>query len=504
MIRRFLHDPERRSRQVALIVGVVVLVGGGGWFAGSRMQSPADAAAGHRPPDAGPVTVAVQRRHLTASVVTQGSVEFGAARTVALSGPVGASGGSGGQAVAQLVTNLPKAGAKLTEGSVLMQVSGRPVFVLRGTVPMYRTLGPGISGDDVRQLQSALRRLGHDPGGVGGHYGQGTAAAVTQWYRSKGFEPQAPGADDEKQLGDLQQAVTDAQLALLQAQSGDGGASGGPGPDAGGGSGSGTGDKSLGDKDGGTGGKDEEAAPEPPASGAAHALELKSAQDRLDQANKALSAFTSGYGTKLPAGEVVFLPDLPARVDKAKVHLGDTPDGPVATVTSSDVEVRAVVAASDSEQVREGMPVRIDTADGKQVTGVVTKVGGAAAKPGDGRKANGADGGIGADEEGGTGSGAPSAPVPVIVSVPHPGALKNQAGSAVTVTIGVSSSKGSVLVVPVAAVHTASDGEARVRVTRDGKVVDVPVEAGLSAAGQVEVSARGDALREGDQVVVGQ
>ncbi|MFJ6076291.1 peptidoglycan-binding protein [Streptomyces sp. NPDC093065] len=484
MIRRLLRGPERRSRQVALIVGVVVLVGGGGWFAGSRMQSPADAAAGHRPPDAGPVTVAVQRRHLTASVVTQGSVEFGAARTVALSGPVGAAGGSGGEAVAQLVTNLPKAGAKLTEGSVLMQVSGRPVFVLRGTVPMYRTLGPGVSGDDVRQLQNALRRLGHDPGGVGGHYGQGTAAAVTQWYRSKGFEPRAPGADDEKQLGDLQQAVTDAQLALLQAQGGDGGASGGTGPDA--------------------GGKDEEAASAPPASGAAHTLELKSARDRLDQANKALSAFTSAYGTKLPAGEVVFLPDLPARVDKAKVHLGDTPDGPVATVTGPDVEIRAVVPASDSEQVREGMPARIDTADGKQVTGVVTKVADAAAKPGDDKKADGAGGGTGADEEGGTGSGDPSAPVPVVVSVPHPGALKNQAGSAVTVTIGVSSSKGSVLVVPVAAVHTASDGEARVRVARDGEVVDVPVEAGLSAAGQVEVSARGGALREGDQVVVGQ
>ncbi|WP_399896036.1 peptidoglycan-binding protein [Streptomyces sp. BBFR51] len=492
MTRRLLSGPKRRSRQVALIVGVVALVGAGGWLAGSRMQSPADAAAGHRPPDAGPVTVAVQRQRLTASVVAQGSVEFGAARSVSLSGPVGATVGSEGEAAAQLVTSLPEAGATLAEGSVLMQVSGRPVFVLHGTVPMYRTLSPGVSGDDVRQLQSALRRLGHDPGGVGGHYGQGTAAAVTQWYKSKGFEPESPGADDEKQLGDLQQAVTDAQLALLQVRSGEG-------------------------DDAESGGKGGDAPSTSPDSGAAHTLELKSAQGRLDQANKALSSFTSGYGTKLPAGEVVFLPDLPARVDKAKVRLGDTPDGPVATVTSSDVVVRAVVPGSDSEQVRKGMSARIDTADGGHVTGVVTEIAGSAAKPGGGKKADGeggeadadgADGGSdaegGADVEGGTGSGDPSAPVPVVVSVPHPGVLKDQSGSAVTVTIGVSSSKGAVLVVPVAALHTTSDGEARVRVERDGKVVGVPVEAGLSAAGQVEVSPRGDALREGDQVVVGQ
>ncbi|MGW7572274.1 peptidoglycan-binding protein [Streptomyces tendae] len=485
MTRRLLPGPGRRSRQGALIVGVVALVGAGGWLAGSRMQSPADAAAGHRPPDTRPVTVAVQRQRLTASVVAQGSVEFGAARSVSLSGPVGATGGSEGEAAAQLVTRLPEAGATLAEGSVLMQVSGRPVFVLRGTVPMYRTLGPGVSGDDVRQLQSALRRLGHDPGGVGGHYGQGTAAAVTQWYKSKGFEPQSPDADDEQQLGDLQQAVTDAQLALLQVRSGEGG-----GADS--------------------GGKGGEASSAAPASGAAHTLELKSAHRRLDRANMALSSFTSGYGTKLPAGEVVFLPDLPARVDKAKVRLGDTPDGPVVTVTSSDVLVRAVVPGSDSQHVRKGMTVRIDTADGGHVTGVVTEIAGSAAKPGDGKKADGeggearADGADGDSDAEGAGSGDPSTPVPVLVSVPRPGALRDQSGSAVTVTIGVSSSKGPVLVVPVAAVHTTSDGEAHVRVERGGKVVGVPVEAGLSAAGQVEVTPRRGALRAGDQVVVGQ
>jgi multidrug efflux pump subunit AcrA (membrane-fusion protein) len=94
--------------------------------------------------------------------------------------------------------------------------------------------------------------------------------------------------------------------------------------------------------------------------------------------------------------------------------------------------------------------------------------------------------------------------VQLVISVSEPGALKNQAGTTVKVTVDLGSSKGAVLVVPLAAVHTTADGKAGVRVQRDGKVVDVPVKVGLSAAGQVEVTPDGSTLAEGDQVVVGQ
>ncbi|MFF3606847.1 Tat pathway signal protein [Streptomyces sp. NPDC002463] len=468
MSRRLLRAPWGRGRKVTVMVAVVVAFGGGGWAAGTRMQSPADAAAAHQPPKAGPVTVAVERRKLTATLVAQGTVEFGAPRSVALAGAVASSGSAADGPAAQLVTKLPQQGAVLTEGSVLMQVSGRPVFVLRGQVPMYRTLGPGASGDDVRQLQLALRRIGQDPGGAGGHYGQGTAGAVTRWYASKGYEAQAPGPEEQKQRGELEQSVTDAQLGLLQAQAGQGAAGG---------------------HDGG--------ASSPAASDATRALELKSAKNRLDQANKTLSLFLAAYGTRVPAGEVVFLPDLPVRVDKVKVHLGDTPDGAVATVTSSDVVVQAVVPAADAAQLRQGMPARIETTDGRQVTGVVARVGGAVGSA--------TGGGTGRDGGAAAGDGAGSeAPVPVAVSVPEPGVLKNQAGAAVKATVDLGSSKGAVLVVPVAAVHTSADGQARVRVLRGGRIVDVPVTPGLSAAGQVEVTPRDVPLGEGDQVVVGQ
>ncbi|WP_189820545.1 peptidoglycan-binding protein, partial [Streptomyces olivaceoviridis] len=428
--------PQTRGKQVTVVIAAVVVVGAGGWFAGTGMQSPADAAAAHKPPKAGPVTVPVAHRKLTATVVAQGTVAFGAPQPVLPAGAVATTGPSSDAPAAQLVTRAPKQGATLHEGSVLMQISGRPVFVLSGSVPMYRTLTPGISGDDVRQLQMALRRLGHDPGGVNGHFGPGTATAVAKWYESKGYEPQTPSAQDDKERGDLEEAVTQAQLALLQAQGGQG-ASG-----------------------------DASAAP---ASDAEHSLRLKSARDQLNRANRALSEFLSSYGTKVPAGEVVFLPNLPVRVDKVTARVGTAPDGPVATVTSSDIEVHAEMPAADAAQLHQGMAARVETPDGHQAAGVVTR--------------------IGTSAQGDTGSGSDSADasatVPVTVSVPEPGALRGQAGGSAKITMGLRSSKGTALVVPVAAVHTTADGRARVRVQRDGKIVDVPVTVGLSAAGQV-------------------
>jgi multidrug efflux pump subunit AcrA (membrane-fusion protein) len=62
-----------------------------------------------------------------------------------------------------------------------------------------------------------------------------------------------------------------------------------------------------------------------------------------------------------------------------------------------------------------------------------------------------------------------------------------------------------VLVVPVAALSSAADGQARVEVQNDdGTLTSVPVEAGLSTEGFVEVTPVGVAeLNEGDLVVVG-
>ncbi|MFD7921750.1 peptidoglycan-binding protein [Streptomyces sp. NPDC059740] len=480
-----------RPGQLAVVVTAVAVVGAVGWFAGTRMQSPADAAAAHQPPKARPVTVAVERRALTASVVAQGSVEFASPRKVTLAGPVGApDSGAGsadagaGEGVVQRVTKAPAAGREVAEGDVLMQVSGRPVLVLRGTAPMYRTLGPGASGDDVRQLQQALTRLGFHPGSADGTYGQADAAAVSRWYRSRGYRAMEPTVADKQQLGTLEAAVTTAQQALLAAQDPGGGTGG---SDDGGGAGDAG--KTGGGSPGGSG-----------AGSDAEKLRLKSAKQQLDAADAALSAFRAGYGTKVPAGEVVFLPELPARLDKVAVKTGDTPSGTVATVTSSKVVVQAVVPADDAELLHKGMRARVETAGGAKADGEVVALGADVPKEED---ASGAGDQQGAPAGGGGGSGGTSAPVPVRISVPT-GKLTENAAESAKVTIEVGSSDGRVLTVPVAALHTSADRKARVQVTRGGAVVDVPVEAGLSADGQVEVTpSSGAVLKAGDQVVVG-
>ncbi|MEU9469701.1 peptidoglycan-binding domain-containing protein [Streptomyces avermitilis] len=459
-----------RPKQLGIIVAAVGLVGVAGWFAGSQMQSPADAAAAHQPPKGGPVTVTVERRSLTASVVAQGSVAFASPQSLALAGPVGppdsGSGGSGStDEVVQRVTKAPVAGSEVKEGTVLMQVSGRPVLVLRGSVPMYRTLGPGTSGDDVKQLEQALTRLGINSGGTSGQYGQSTAAAVSRWYKSKGFHAQEPSVADQQQLGTLEAAVTTAQQALLAARN--------PGGDS----------KGAG---GGTGTSGEEGK-----------LQLKAAQQQLDAANAALSAFQAGYGTKIPAGELVFLPDLPARLDKVSVKIGDTPSGAIGTVTSSKVVVRAVVPGNDAKLLHKGMTAQVETPDGKKVEGKLVALGD------DVPKNDSRDGENPAGTSGSGGSDDAPAPVPVQISIPSGELAKNANGSA-KVTIKVGSSHGEVLTVPIAGLHTSADGQAKVQVARGSTVVDVPVKAGLSADGQVEVTPSDDALKVGDHVVVGQ
>jgi hypothetical protein len=56
-------------------------------------------------------------------------------------------------------TQLPGAGQVFRQGDVLYRVDGNPVIVLYGSVPAYRTLSDGMTGADVRELNTALVSL---------------------------------------------------------------------------------------------------------------------------------------------------------------------------------------------------------------------------------------------------------------------------------------------------------------------------------------------------------
>ncbi len=172
-----------RRRTVALIVlAAVVIAALGGWLAGRFIQSPAEAAARRAAPEPSPILVPAEERVLSTDIVTRGTARFGSPQALALvpseleSGP-------------QVVTGLPAVGTDISEGDVVLTVSGRPAFLLGGDKPSYRDLGPGIVGQDVAQLEEALARLGFDPGPVDGVFDFATETAVAELYAEAGFEP---------------------------------------------------------------------------------------------------------------------------------------------------------------------------------------------------------------------------------------------------------------------------------------------------------------------------
>ncbi|MER7363699.1 peptidoglycan-binding protein [Nonomuraea wenchangensis] len=574
-------------RLLAGVVAGVVVIAGAGWAVGARLRSPADEAARRAAPAASLVTAAVERRKLVSTVVLSGMLEYGSPLPVTLAGVVG------GGAELQRATRAPRKG-RIGEGAVLMEVNGRPVFALRGAVPMHRTIAPGGKGADVRQLQRALRRLGYRAP-ASGVFDGATIAAVTRMYAKKGYEAQQPTLTERQTYETLRKAVRTARESLATEQQAlDRGRdvlplkvrldnaekdlkaaraalaeaeSGGPTP---------ADEADLAAADAavraarerlleaeqalhqavsqptsdpatsptaGVTATPQPAAPRPTASVDTSLLELKVANARADlaaahqardlalrkaeeagesrlaelrgavrtakeavvtaeqalrqarqlsparmkvagaradvaAAEEMLAEYARTYGVSIPPGEVVFLPKLPARVQKVAVKPGRPVEGEVATVTSSAFAVTGSVEAAEAELLRPGMKATVELDSGRTYQARLSAVGEQAGRPG--------------GEEPPEGSQA--------VLLAPTGRAGLRAGVAVTVRVTVGATEDPVLVVPVAAVITSADGRARVRVEyATDRTRDVEVRTGLTADGNVEV---GGALKEGDRVVV--
>jgi peptidoglycan hydrolase-like protein with peptidoglycan-binding domain len=165
------HEPRRRRRLVWAALGAVLIaVGAGAWlWAGSASPEGAPAAAG-------PVaTATVERGTISATESWNGTLEYGAPVTVKSS-------------AAGTITRLVDQGRTVERGDELYRVDERPVILLYGAVPMYRDLAPGVSGIDVRQLETNLTKLGYEGFRVDGAYTASTAAAVRAWQSDTGAE----------------------------------------------------------------------------------------------------------------------------------------------------------------------------------------------------------------------------------------------------------------------------------------------------------------------------
>ena len=195
---------------VAIVLAVTVFAGAVGWYASGRVKSSDEVAAETAEPVASRITVPVEFEVLSSTVTLRGDIRFQESEDLSVPPP---------SAEAAIVTRVPmEAGDLLNEGELLVEVGGRPVFVLAGELPMFREMRPGLEGEDVVQLQKALGRLGYAAGGEDGVFGEATREALEKFYADRGYVARGPTADEVEQLRGLSQQVDAARTQLRAAE----------------------------------------------------------------------------------------------------------------------------------------------------------------------------------------------------------------------------------------------------------------------------------------------
>ncbi|MFE5485260.1 peptidoglycan-binding protein [Streptomyces sp. NPDC056527] len=470
-----------RRRWVALIAMGAVALTGAGFGASLLVKSPAQAAADSRPPAPSVITAPVEYRMLASSVILRGTVVAGQSVEIA---PGGA--GEGGSPT---VSRLPlKAGDEVRAGRLLVEISGRPVIALQGTVPLYRDLKPGAQGSDVGQLQDALQRLGHSTSPDSrGRFGEGTKSAVTALYDALGYEPVMAGGPEgsatvtsaEAQVTSAERALDDAEDTLKTAEAGSGSESGSGSTET---TGSTTG--TVGKADGG--GRDLERLRK----------SVGRAREDLATAREGLVAARAAAGPMVPSGEVAFLESFPARVQDLPVRLGAKVQGAVMTVAAGALVVHGYVPDHQKGLIRAGQKAEIlSEINGTTAQASVRSIATTRTTPRpDGDAQDGQPAGGQADADGYLMTLAPGRPLEV-----------DWAGQNVRLTVLAATTGGKVLVVPVTAVSAGADGSTAVTVLEDdGRQRRVRVKPGTTGDGHVEViPLDSGTLAEGDRVVTG-
>ncbi|MGW0337997.1 peptidoglycan-binding protein [Streptomyces sp. NPDC003011] len=313
---------SRRRTLAGSTVAAATLIATG-FVAGSAIRSPQQVAADASGPGRTTLTSTVERRVLTSTVVLRGDVA--SSRTVEV---------TPSSKEAQTVVTAVKAeqGQEIRPGEVILEVSGRPLFALPGSKPAYRDLRPGAKGQDVAQLQAALKELGHDPGESDGTFGAGTKTALRALYEAIGYD--VPTTGEEQTLSAAEDRVAEAEDALDAAR-GDGPPDGGP-----------------------------------------RTTSTQRAEERLERARSDLGAVRARSGPMLPTSEFVFLPAFPARVAATQATLGAPVKAPLVTLSSGRLEIRGSLNPGRRDLVRKGQTVHIlSETTGVSAKGTVASVG---------------------------------------------------------------------------------------------------------------------------------
>lgn len=469
------------TRLVALIAGVAVISLLVGIGVMQFIVSPAEVAARTAAPEAGPITAPIEERSIENTVVTRGEVTYADAVAVTID-----SGAAGDRPV--ITGHVPEVGAVLQSGSIALEIAGRPVIVLPGELPAYRSLSVGMRGPDVVQLKAALGALGYAAGDLGNDtFEWDTAAAVGAVYDQIGYAPATGGDEAADALQNAERAVRDANVSLAQAQS------------------------AL--------NQARAAANEAAEAGAAAAdllaeqAAVTSANDLLSDAQDELATAQERVLPTLPSSEVLFLSDLPRRVDDVSVSRGDVLSGSPMSVSGATLTIVGTVSAQDAELLVEGAVATFPGPDGADMQATVASIeapkkrSGGSANSGDG-ETSGSDGG----SSSGSGGDADTSSRYTVNFAPSDltsDQIEALRGTNVRVRVPVASTDGDVLAVPIAALSSGSGGQDRVELLvnlrhgADAETELINVTAGLAADGYVEISSDDQRIASGVKVVVG-
>lgn len=200
----------KRAGWIAAILALIATAGTA-WWVGSNTQSPDQAAARAAEPEASWITAPVEFRVLSSTLVTRGDVRPQVRTDIGV--PVSVEGDP------VLTQSVVAAGDVVNEGDRVVEVSGRPVFVLQGDTPVYRSLQPGMTGDDVTAVQDSLIRLGYTIADDEiGTFGASTKTAVDALYGAAGYNPLPTLETYSADLALAERAVGDADAALAATQ----------------------------------------------------------------------------------------------------------------------------------------------------------------------------------------------------------------------------------------------------------------------------------------------
>jgi hypothetical protein len=188
----------------AVLAVIAAAVGGVAVTSGAK---PATAAA--QPASA--TTARVQKRTLSATVPQDGILTYRARSDGSPYSVINHARGT--------YTQLPAAGKVISEGHVLYRVNDKPVVLLHGSTPAYRSLSAGATGPDVAELNADLVALGYATPSqlrrTSASFGLATTTAVKKLHAAMGL-----AQNGTLTLGQAAFEPTDVRVTTVSAQPG--------------------------------------------------------------------------------------------------------------------------------------------------------------------------------------------------------------------------------------------------------------------------------------------